>query len=71
MPVATPSATRTRPAPPTEPPTAAPTDTPIPRPTRVTTAGRPTPTRKPGVYYEEKDFRPAVTNTPTPTKGPR
>ena len=66
---------RPRPSPP-------PTDTPPPpRPTfdasaaRVSpeapargTPGRPTPTRKPGAYYEPSDYRPAVTWTPTPDK---
>jgi hypothetical protein len=36
--------------------------------TREPTAGRPTPTQKPGAYYEPKEFQPAVTWTPTPSK---
>jgi hypothetical protein len=50
------------------PPTAAPPAVESPAPARATTT-RPTPTRKPGVYYEDENvpFRLAVTWTPTPT----
>lgn len=37
----------------------------------MTTPTPPTPTRKPGVYYEDADFRPAVTWTPIPEKPAR
>jgi hypothetical protein len=30
--------------------------------------GRATPTHKPGAYYEDAEFQPAVTFTPTPDK---
>lgn len=55
--------------PPTEtpaPPTVTPTPTPV-------VSARPTPTRKPGAYYEGEDvpFRLAVTWTPTVTPGKR
>ncbi len=46
--------------------------TPTPRPSRTPIPGRPTPTHKPGVYYEDQDsrFKPAVTWTPTPFQRP-
>lgn len=54
---------------PADTPTAAPSRTPTARPSRTPTSGRPTPTHKPGAYYEDEQYRPAVTFTPTATRG--
>jgi len=50
----------------TESPTASPRPTSTQRPTATPKPIPPTPTKKPGVYYEEPDYRPATTFTPTP-----
>ncbi len=68
-PTSTPQSTATRPFRPTW--TEVPTSTPVIT-YRIVTRGpesaNPTPTHKPGAYYEPQDFQPAVTWTPTPNR---
>ena len=65
---------RPRPSPPPTETAPPPRSTPPPPPSVSAAApsqdrpGRPTPTHKPGAYYEPSDYRPAVTWTPTPDK---
>ena len=49
-------------------PTATPRPTYTPRPSPTAKPVKPTPTHRPGVYYEEPDYRPATTFTPTPPR---